>query len=47
MNLKANCGSIILASFISLIPLAAQAQPSLKVFISADMEGVAGVVTAD
>ena len=47
MNLKANCRSIILASLVSLIPLAAEAQPSLKVFISADMEGVAGVVTAD
>jgi D-amino peptidase len=44
---KAPRRSIILAILLLLAPLGLQAQRPLKVFISADMEGVAGVVTAD
>ncbi len=47
MKLEASRRSVIPAILVSLMPLAAQAQPPLKVFISADMEGVAGAVTAD
>ena len=47
MKLEANCRSVILATLVSLLPLDVPAQPAVKVFISADMEGVAGVVTAD
>jgi D-amino peptidase len=43
MNRKA----AMLAILVSLLPLAAQAQRPVKVFISADMEGIAGVVTGD
>ena len=39
--------SVVLAILGVLAPPALQAQRPLKVFISADMEGVAGVVTAD
>ncbi len=37
----------LLALVLSLAPIFAEAQRPLKVYISADMEGVAGVVTAD
>ena len=47
MNERARRRSVILAILVSVAPLALQAQRPLKVFISADMEGVAGVVTAD
>jgi D-amino peptidase len=47
MNVSAECRSVILSILVALVPLAAEAQHALKVFISADMEGVAGVVTGD
>lgn len=39
--------TVILAAALMLAPALSQAQRPLKVYISADMEGVAGVVTAD
>jgi hypothetical protein len=39
--------SVLLGMLVSLAPHASEAQRPLKVFISADMEGIAGVVTAD
>ena len=39
--------AVLLAMLVLLAPLALHAQRPLKVFISADMEGIAGVVTAE
>jgi D-amino peptidase len=39
--------SLALASLILAVPLSAQGRTGLKVYISADMEGVAGTVTSD
>jgi D-amino peptidase len=47
MNRTAGGRSLLLAILVALAPAALQAQRPLKVFISADMEGIAGVVTAD
>lgn len=47
MTRPAAAGSVLLAMLVSLTPHALQAQRPLKVFISADMEGIAGVVTGD
>ena len=47
MRLNISSQSAILAVLVLLMPPAVQAQSPLKVFISADMEGVAGVATGD
>lgn len=47
MTRPAAARSALLAMLISLAPQALDAQRPLKVFISADMEGIAGVVTGD
>jgi len=38
---------LVLAILAALVALPAEAQPKLKVYVSADMEGIAGVVTGD
>ncbi len=45
MRLRRLLGALLLAGLAVALPAAAQ--PKLKVYISADMEGVAGVVTSD
>jgi D-amino peptidase len=40
-------GKLFLAAILMLVPALARAQRPLKVYISADMEGVAGVVSAE
>ena len=47
MTRPAAARSVLLAMLISLTPHGVEAQRPLKVFISADMEGIAGVVSAD
>ena len=47
MTRPAACRSVLFATLVSLAPQALEAQHPLKVFISADMEGIAGVVSAD
>ncbi|HJR34563.1 MAG TPA: M55 family metallopeptidase, partial [Gemmatimonadales bacterium] len=47
MTRPAAARAVLLAMLVSLAPDGLPAQRPLKVFISADMEGIAGVVTAD
>src|SRR5215218_6130674 len=44
---RAACASFLSVALGGVLPCAASAQRPLKVYISVDMEGIAGVVTAD